>query len=382
MVSRRFYLNLILRVCSIALSCLLLILSIFYFPNYSLIIILSGLFIYLVVELIRYNNKINRKLEDFFIAHLSGEVTSSFIRSGREEEFKKLYHYFDELNIKLEKSRVENEISNTYFKTLVDHAAVGLIAFSDEGRIEFINDAARKIFGIHVLKTLARLDQYKEGLSEHLMILTSHHTELVTVIINGELIQLATRKVQFLTGEKNIHLVSLQNIKPELEQKEIESWQRLIRVLTHEIMNSITPITSLVDSLTRIFREKESGYIRRPEEISSNSIEKTLKGLDLVLGRGSRLIQFVENYREVTKLPKPNFAMLNLRDLLLQVAALEENTESQHTVPIIVDCDPDLILQADSGLMEQVLINLVKNAIEVLSALENPRIIITGKSLY
>jgi len=380
MVSKKFYYNLILRVALIAISSLLLCLSIFYFPNISLIIIIVGVFLYQVVELIRYINKINKKLEDFFIAHLSGEVTSSFIKSKKEEEFVKLYHYFDELNTKLETARVENEISNTYFKTLVDHAAVGLIAFTADGRIEFFNDASRKIFGINVLKNLSRLDQVKEGLSEHMMILTSNQTELVPIIINGELIQLATRKVQFHTGEKTIHLVSLQNIKPELEQKEVESWQRLIRVLTHEIMNSITPITSLVASLTRIFREKETGQIKKPEEITSQAIEKTLKGLDLVEGRGTGLVQFVQNYREVTRLPKPHFQVVNVKEILQQVAMLGENQNPERHVPIIVESHPSILIQADPGLMGQVLINLVKNAIEAVENTDQPLIKLTGQS--
>jgi len=380
MVSKKFYYHLIFRVVLIAFSCFLLFLSIFYFPNISLIIIISGIFLYLVAELIRYMNKINRKLEDFFIAHLSGEVTSTFIKSKKEEEFIKLYHYFDELNTKLENARIENEISNTYFKTLVDHAAVGLIAFTADGKIEFFNDAARKIFGIHVLKNLSKLDQFKEGLSEHLLLLTSNQTELVTLIINGELIQLATRKVQFHTGEKAVHLVSLQNIKPELEQKEVESWQRLIRVLTHEIMNSISPITSLVASLTRIFREKETGQVKKPEEITTQAIEKTLKGLDLVEGRGNGLVKFVQNYREVTRLPKPHFQVVNLKELLQQVAILGGYQIPEREIPVIVDCHPSILFQADPGLLGQVLINLVKNALEAVENTDQPVIKLTGQS--
>jgi signal transduction histidine kinase len=146
-------------------------------------------------------------------------------------------------------------------------------------------------------------------------------------------------------------------------------------------MNSITPITSLVDSLTRIFREKESGYIRKPEEITPVSIEKTLKGLDLVIGRGSRLVQFVQNYREVTRLPKPRFETVNVRGILQQVADLEENTGPESGVPIEVDCDSFLQMQGDPGLLEQVLINLVKNAAEALSGMEGARIRISAKSV-
>ena len=380
MVSKTFYYLLIIRICLISLTSFLFFLAVFYFPNISLLIILTGICIFQVISLVHYLNKTNRKLEDFFIAHLSGEVTTSFSNSKRKDEFSGLYDYFDKLNKNLENARIKNEIQNNYFKTLVDHAAVGLISFTSDGNVEFFNDAAKKIFGVHVVRVLSKLDRFKEGFSDHLLQQSSHHKELIPIIIKGELIQLATRKVLFKTGEKTIHLVSLQNIKPELEQKEIESWQRLIRVLTHEIMNSISPITSLVSSLTRMFRDKETGRIRTPAQLTIKNIEKTLRGLDIVEGRGNGLIQFVQNYREVTRLPKPNFEVINVKDLLQKIVYLFEPQLADSNIRLLVECHPSIFIQADVRLIEQVLINLVKNAIESFSITAAPVIKLSGQS--
>jgi two-component system, NtrC family, nitrogen regulation sensor histidine kinase NtrY len=380
MVSRNYYYFLIIRISFIAISSLLLFLAIFYFPNISLIIIIAGFFLYQVISLIRYLNKINTKLEDFFVAHLSGEVTTNFNRNERKDEFAGMYDYFNRLNHNLESARVRNEIQNNYFKTLVDHAAVGLISFTSDGIVEFFNDAAKRIFNVHVVNDLRKLDRFKEGLSDHLLHQASHHTDVIPIIIKGELIQLAIRKVLFKTDEKTIHLVSLQNIKPELEQKEIESWQRLIRVLTHEIMNSITPITSLVSSLTRMFRNKETGIVKTPDEISQQNIMKTLKGLDIVEGRGNGLVQFVQNYREVTRLPKPMFEVVNVKDLLHKIALLFDFQVAEAKIDLQVECHPSLLLQADGKLLEQVIINLVKNAIEAFSDHPSPKIRLSGQS--
>jgi len=381
MVCRKFYYNLVIRILLIAFWCLLLFGTIFFYPNISLIAIFFLVFLFQVLELIRYLNKTNRKLEDFFVAHLSGEVTTQFIKSKKEEEFFQLYQYFEEINTRLENIRVENEIRNNYFKIIVDHAAVGLISFTPDGKVEFFNDAAKRLFGVHVVKHLSKLNQFKEGLCDHLINLSSNQPELIPIIINGELRQLATRKVQFVTEDKTIHLVSIQNIKPELEQKEVESWQRLIRVLTHEIMNSITPITSLVSSMIRLFRDKETGSPKKPSELTEQMVEKTLKGLDLVEGRGNGLVQFVNNYREITKLPKPNFQVVNVKEMLDQVVLFMEANLAGKNIRMIVDCHPSVIFQADLVLIQQVLINLVKNAIEAFGDTPEPLVRLRGQSI-
>ncbi len=380
MVSRRYYHFLILRILLIALSCLLLFFCVFTLPNISLIIIVFLAFLGQVMALIRYLNKINRKLEDFFISHISGEVTTSFIRNKKKDEFSEMYDYFKKLNLNLESSRVRYEIQNNYFKTLVDHAAVGLISFTSDGKIEFYNDATRRIFQMHVMKNVDKLDCYKEGLSNHLIHQATNQTDVIPVIIKGELIQMAIRKVIFKTDEKTIHLVSIQNIKPELEQKEIESWQQLIRVLTHEITNSITPIISNVSSIISLYKDKKTGMMKSPEYLSPGIIKKTLKGLELIENRSDGLVQFIANYREVTRLPKPNFSLINARELLDMVLMLFEGKRREKNIRMVVDCHPNLLFHADKVLLEQVLINLVKNAAEACSEIASPRIILRARS--
>ncbi len=380
MVSRRYYHFLILRILLIALSCLLLFFCVFALPNISLIIIVFLAFLGQVMALIRYLNKVNRKLEDFFIAHLSGEVTTSFIRNKKKDEFSEMYDYFEKLNQNLESSRVRYEIQNNYFKTLVDHAAVGLISFTSDGKIEFFNDATRRIFQVHVMKTLDKLDCYKEGLSNHLIHQETNQTDVIPVVIKGELIQMAIRKVIFKTEEKTIHLVSIQNIKPELEQKEIESWQQLIRVLTHEITNSITPIVSNVSSIISLYKDKKTGMMKSTEYLSPGIIKKTLKGLELIGNRSDGLVQFIANYREVTRLPKPKFSLINARELLGRVLMLFEVQGREKNIRMVVDCHPNLLFHADKVLLEQVLINLVKNAAEACSEVASPRIILRAQS--
>jgi two-component system nitrogen regulation sensor histidine kinase NtrY len=380
MVYRKFYYILTIRILLIAVTALAFFFFVFGYPNYSLLIILGILFLLQIFLLLRYIGRINRKLENFFLIYLSGEVMTSGTRNRKADEFGPMHEYFNQINRKLEKLRLENEVRNSYFKTIVDQTAVGLISFNPEGNVEFINEAARRIFGIHVLRNLQKLDNVKDGFAEMLLKMKSNEQKLVSIIINGEMIQLATKKVMLKAADRTLHLVSFQNIQPELDEKELESWQKLIRVLTHEIMNSMTPINTLVTTITRLYRNKDTGEIKKPGEILTPMIEKTIKGLDLIESRGQGLIHFVQNYRDVTRLPKPDFKVLNVRDMFQGIKLMFDEQLMQNGIRLDIDCHPSLYINADGKLLEQVIINLVKNAIEAFEDAPDPAITMSAQS--
>jgi nitrogen fixation/metabolism regulation signal transduction histidine kinase len=347
------------------------------------LIVLIGLFlIFQTISLIRYINKINVIIENFFLAHLSGEAPASFAIKTRKDEFSKLYKYFAQVNKDIEKIRVNYEIQNNYFKTIVDQTTVGLISYTGDGVIEFINDAARKMFGIYVIRNLRKLDTYKEGFSQYIIALEQRKTELVSLVIHGELIQLSVKKTQFKTGERLLYLVSLQNIRAELDSKEMESWQKLIRVLTHEIMNSMTPITSLAKTISRIYRDQESGRIIQPKEVTIPDIDKTVNAMDIFESRAEGLAEFVRNFTDVNKLPKPKFQKVNIQNLLQKIQILFDDPNSVKPIQLIISCHPSIQINADQNLLEQVLINLVKNSLEACSETPVPIIKLSAHSQY
>jgi len=381
MVSKRFYHQLLIRLALLLMTCLFLAFSIFFFPNYSLIILTIAALLAQTVFLVKYLNTVNRKLENFFLFYLSGEVVSGSVRRSKNDEFSSLYDYFDLINDKLEQARVKNELQNNYFKTIVDETSVGLISFKADGSVELFNEAAKKIFGINVLRNLKKLNNIKEGFSDQLINLDSNERILITFVLAGELIQLATKKVKFKTMNEELHLVSFQNIKPELEEKEIESWQRLIRILTHEIMNSMTPIMTITGTITKQFSLGEGEALKSPEEITEGMMAKTVKGLGLIQTRGKNLIRFVQSYQHITKLPKPDFRITPVRELLNRISALFEEEYRASGIRLDIQCNPSLFIQADGTLLEQVLINLVKNATEALENTQEPQIILKANSL-
>jgi signal transduction histidine kinase len=145
-------------------------------------------------------------------------------------------------------------------------------------------------------------------------------------------------------------------------------------------MNSMTPIITLVTTITRLYRNKDTGEVKSPDEVQPPMIEKTLKGLDLIESRGQGLIHFVQNYRDVTRLPKPDFKLLNVRDMFQGIRLMFEEQMQQNGIRLVIDCHPSLFLNADGKLLEQVIINLVKNAIEAFDDAPDPTITMAAQS--
>jgi len=177
-----------------------------------------------------------------------------------------------------------------------------------------------------------------------------------------------------------IKLVTLQNIKPELQQQELEAWQNLTRVLRHEIMNSITPISSLTSTLRDVLNHD---MIRKDDhfELQEEAATDLQDGLSTIENRSKGLIKFIDAYREYTSLPKPKMATVRLKDLLEHVAHLMRTELKKTNIAFHVSCDSEyLTIKADVELIEQVLINLLKNAIEALAETENPTLELIGRT--
>ena len=204
---------------------------------------------------------------------------------------------------------------------------------------------------------------------------------LIKVFIADELLQLSIHATQFrMRGEEYI-LVSFQDIAPELEQKEIESWQKLIRVLTHEIMNSITPISSLSETIDEIISNHQD--IPPANEIYKEDMENVRQAIATIGNRSKGLLNFVEIYRNLTRIPKPNFRHFYIQDMFDRIMELLGPKFDENNIETTIKIFPkDLKVLADPDLIDQVLINLLLNAIDALSETKNkdikPRITIVA----
>ncbi|NUM79323.1 GHKL domain-containing protein [bacterium] len=326
--------------------------------------------IYQIYALIIFVEKTNRDLTRFLESIRHEDFSQTFSGSGWGSSFDELKSAFSQIITDFRKARTEREESFRYLQIVVQHVPVGLIAFTPDGDIELINNAARRLFKVAVspdqpsLRNIKALEAVNKSLVNVFFQLKPGQRTLVKFDDGTEWVQLVISATDFKLREQKFTLVSLQNIQSELEEKEMEAWQNLIRVLTHEIMNSVTPISSLAstvnDLVSRSFNRVNTG-----EKVDQDSMQDIHGALGTIQKRSEGLIHFVEAYRNLTKIPAPNFRIFAVNELFHRAEQLlrPKLTENKIQFQSIIE-PPTLELTADLELVEQVLINLLINAIQ------------------
>jgi PAS domain S-box-containing protein len=269
----------------------------------------------------------------------------------------------NKVNQQIQQLKIENRQQEQYFRTLLEHLAAGIITYDKKGFILHANSSAKKLLSMDVLTHLQQIERKDLKLFQTIKNIRPSERRLVaSVTAQGE-IQLSLKATSFKTNDNELVILSIQDIKNELDEKEIESWMKLIRVLMHEIMNSITPITSLSESLSNIY--SAGGKPVLPEEINIKTIATTLQGLNVIKEQGRGLMSFVESYRQLTRVPEPDKKLFKVADLLGRVQILYNSLEKSDRIDLTLSLkNSDLEIFADQNLISQVLINLVKNALE------------------
>jgi len=348
--------------------------------NRSNMIFAAGLTCFIIigqlVELYRFSSQTNRKLTRFLESVKYSDFISGFNSDNKlGKNFKDLNVAFNEVLEAFRKARSEKEEHWQYLNTVVQQVRTGIISFDPEGNIQLINANAKKFLGTPTIKNIEELKEINPKLHESLIntdpgksTLYKAHEFLLTI-----------QATELRIRGNVVKLLTLQNIQTELQKQELEAWQNLTRVLRHEIMNSITPISSLTSTLREILDydliKKENGY-----ELKDEGAEDLKEGLSTIENRSKGLIKFIDAYREYTSLPLPKIKTIRLKDLIDHVSQLMRIELKKTHVTFVPFCESEyLTIQADEEMIEQVLINLVKNAIEAIGDQPNGRIELNGK---
>lgn len=337
-------------------------------------VILLILTAFQVYELIRFAERTNRKLTQFFQSIRYSDFSTTFTDPKLGRTFRNLNHEFNEVINEFRKNRAEKNEQHNYLLTVVQHISIGIIAFHPDGKVDMFNNAIKKMLKINTLRNVKDLATIKTEFPEKLMKMKAGDKILTKVIIEDELLQLSVSATQLKLRGKELTLISLQDIHAELEEKEIESWQKLIRVLTHEIMNSITPISSLVSTVDGLLIDEtdESLALR---ELDEEDVQSVREGLTTIKNRSQGLLNFVDVYRNLTRIPKPNFRYFKIQELFQQDARLLEPKFEKLDIDFDYEIDPEnLMVTADPDLLDQILINLLVNSIDAVKEVEQPKI--------
>ena len=375
-----FRLNLIFRTVLITASAVLfafLCLINRTFPGHIFFIILTSALILLQVYLmVRYadrtNAKLFRELSDFLQSISYSDFSRHYDFSKSGKSFKALSDQFNSVLMKFKETRSEKEESLNYLRTVVQHVGVGLISFDSKGNVEFLNKAAKKILRINTLKNINSLDTPGSDFGQFLRNLSVSKKVTYKYFAGSESLHLLIYAVDLRMRGELYRIAALQNIQTELEEKEIEAWQKIIRVLTHEIMNSITPITSLASTMNNLLR---SGT-----PLDNETIEDIGSAAKTIQKRSEGLLNFVDKYRSVTKIPRPDFHLFETAPFFERIKILMDSALSGNRIQFRTSVNPVYLkIRADSDLIEQVLINLLNNAIQALDGIENGIITLTAQ---
>jgi two-component system nitrogen regulation sensor histidine kinase NtrY len=371
MGSNNLRFQIIIRITAIALT-LFLLFQLVSSDAFSLTILLVlTLVVVQIVALIKFIDKTNRDIVDFFEAIKNNDFSTAKQKSGNDAYSKYLYDQFDMVIKKLKKSRLAKDVRQQYLTTIVQHVGIGLITFNEKGDVQIMNIAAKRLLKIENIKNISTLNTISEELVKCFWELKTGGRSLINVEIGGDERQLSVYVIELNLGDENFKLISLQNIRSELEEKEMEAWQKLVRVLTHEIMNSVTPISSLANTV----EGEIVGYLDYNENqpnIKKEDLEDIHLAVQTIQRRSDGLIRFVNDFRSLTHTPEPKIQMVSVMELFNQISILLKHEVETNHIKFIVNVNPqNLALSIDPELIQQVLINLIKNAVQALEEREN-----------
>jgi two-component system, NtrC family, nitrogen regulation sensor histidine kinase NtrY len=329
------------------------------------------------VEIFRFISQTNRKLTRFLESVKYSDFISGFTNDNKlGKSFRDLNIAFNEVLEAFRKARSEKEEHWQYLNSVVQQVRTGILSYDIDGNVQLMNANAKKFMGVSSIKNIKELIQLNPRLYHAVNSVEAGKSELYK---SGNDLYLTIQSTELRIRGIDVKLVTLQNIQPELQKQELEAWQNLTRVLRHEIMNSITPISSLTSTLREILdhdmTQKDGHY-----ELKDEGADDLREGLSTIENRSKGLIKFIDAYREYTSLPKPKMATVRLKDMIEKVAMLMKTELRKTKIDFQYEYSSEyLTIQADEEMIEQVLINLLKNAIEALNETENPKLRLIGR---
>lgn len=365
MAYRKFYISVIVRILLILANCIWFAEAMRTPRNIYTLTVVSGLVILQVISLINSINRVNRSISTFFdgIQEIGSSVRPHF--RVEDTSFRDLSRAIGRVADIIEEARKVNEKQLQYFRFVIGNIPAGLLVADRDGKINEVNRSARKILKVDNLSRLSDLGIKYDAMQEEIHRFEPGYAKTVKLKINNSFEYINLRIAGFKSENENLRIITLQNLTHEMEENELMSWQKLTRVLTHEIMNSLTPISSLTEAARRCLTSSE---IKRIEEKSQvERIRDAILNLDLIDERNASVRNFVSSYKRVSQVPALNLSRMNINDIIENnIMALRSELEHKNIKVIkeYGDC-PDT--DFDEKLIGQVVTNLVKNAAEAMT---------------
>jgi nitrogen fixation/metabolism regulation signal transduction histidine kinase len=318
-----------------------------------------------VVVFINYLNQTNRKLA-FFLDSIKNDDTSiTFQQDIKNKPVRELHQSMNKVNRYIQNYKIKAENREKLLQSFIEHSATAFVTIDKNGSFEVLNNNARKYLGVEHTADMKILKQIDSVLFDSFASIKPEETKTISIVRDDRRISLSVSLNEKIFSGQKFKLISMQNISHELDRREVETWQKLFKVITHEISNSIAPITSVSKSLSRHFSQK--GSKKTAQEITDKIVNDTVNGLEVIEQMSQGLNNFVENYRKLSSIPQPEIKEVNIERWLnnLKILFIEILNEEQIKLSVQVAKSLDSI-KMDDKLMNMVIINLIKNSVESL----------------
>lgn len=362
---RNFKTQFIVRIIILVIAIVAAIYSILILKNFIRSFFAVALCLFSVIELFQFLDSMNKEFKSFLHALIYEDFSNYY--SNKRKDKAKIYGLFNELNSKYRKIAYEKEVQHAFVNTIIEHISIGVVVIDIDQNVVLVNNKLLELFHCKQIKTLGDIILKHPVLKNKVEEIDPAKPELLELNIEGELFKISMNISKFRLAGKAYELISFQDINVELDEQELLAWQKLIRVLTHEIMNSVTPISSLTSSLNTLLSKSVNN-----NKIEKKNLDYLTTGLAAVQERSEGLLKFTESYKKLTQLKHPDYIKVSVQTLFENVLVLHESKIKKLGIQSNISIEDDSELLIDKFMIEQVLINLVKNSIEALSSIDSP----------
>lgn len=367
MIYRNFRISIFIRVLLIVVLALLLAFVTLRQPMFFASVTLALMLLATVISLVRYIEKSNKDLTHFLLSVRQGAFTESYTSGSRGKHYEELSDALNEMVQEFATLNMEKELHYQYLLALNEHIDVAILSFDTEGKLLMLNPTAKRLLNRPSFAHIEHFKQIDARLYEVVKQIRPDERILVRVFIGEDQFRLGVQLKKIVLRDKPVQIILLQNLNSELEAQEMEAWYQLIRVLTHEIMNSVTPIVSLAHAVQSILNDAD-GKRKDLATLTEENSEDVFSSLTTIISRSEGLLKFVKAYKAYATPPEVNLESTDITALVARIVNLLAADLQRSQIAVKVNyAHAPVFARADPALLEQVVINLIKNAMEAVA---------------
>jgi two-component system, NtrC family, nitrogen regulation sensor histidine kinase NtrY len=347
-------------------------LALSHYPAAAVLFVAGLLALWIEMRIYRFTND---AITYFFNALRNDDTTLQFPNKIKNSSLSRLYEGMNRLNRHFQDIKLQNEYNERYYKTLIRNSATGLLVLNHINEVEMLNEVACRYAGISPDSTNPNILKVKNtAFYEAICRLQPGENHTYKQISGNSVQMLLFKAILFQKNDLYVKLISIQDIRQELEARELESYRKLISVLTHEIMNLLSPLSSVAGSLDGLYHP--SGQPIKMAELNEDILKTTLNSIEVINEQSNGILNFVNNYRKLSRIPPPELKPFEIDEWIDQLRIVYSGKMQDHKIDFQITADHGIKqIIADKKLINQVVVNLMNNAMDAVKEKADNRLI-------